>query len=72
MLVTAAVLESRATMGQLAKNWFATYAGNFAGALLLALTVAQTGVLDNAGAAATAAVAKTSLTWMQARATRCQ
>ena len=64
-LVTAAVLEGKATMGQLAKNWFWSYLGNIVGSVLLAVVVANTGLFATVAAPSAAAVAKTSLPWMQ-------
>ena len=60
--------EGKATPGQLAKNWAVSYAGNFLGSALVVALVAASGVMASATAPAAVAVAKTSLTFTQARA----
>ena len=62
------VYEGKATLGQLAKNWLVSYAGNFLGSALVVALVAASGVMASAKAPAAVAVAKTSLTFAQARA----
>ncbi|KAK9907455.1 hypothetical protein WJX75_004026 [Coccomyxa subellipsoidea] len=47
-LVTASVFEGKASLGQLAKNWFFSYLGNFAGSLLMVYLVVSTGLLATA------------------------
>merc|ERR1719267_416749 len=49
-LVTTALLEGKATVGQLLKSWTASYAGNFVGSLLLATLVTAAGTLAGGGA----------------------
>mmetsp|Transcript_11201 Transcript_11201/g.22313 ORF Transcript_11201/g.22313 Transcript_11201/m.22313 type:complete len:206 (+) Transcript_11201:60-677(+) len=67
-LVTAAVLERKATLKQLLKNWSVAFAGNFAGSLLLAALAFTAGTLTGPAAAAPIAIAtkKMSLTFAQA------
>merc|ERR1712070_862551 len=65
-LVTMALLEGRATAGQLVKSWTASYAGNFAGSLLLATLVFYGNTLAGGGASIAVSAAKTSLTFTQA------
>ncbi|CAL8463113.1 g2647 [Coccomyxa elongata] len=65
-LVTASVFEGKASLKQLAKNWFFSYLGNFAGSLLMVTLVVSTGLLATASAPLNVAVAKTSFTFAQA------
>jgi formate/nitrite transporter len=65
-LVTTALLEGKATVGQLLKSWTASYAGNFVGSLLLAALVTAGGTLASGGAAVPVAIAKTSLSFKAA------
>lgn len=65
-LVTAAIYEKKANLGQLAKSWIVSYAGNLVGSLLLVSLVASSGLLASAVAPLNMAVAKTSLTFTQA------
>jgi formate/nitrite transporter len=60
-LVTAAVKEGKATSGDLAKSWIASYAGNFVGSLFLAYLAFKSGTLGNAPASVAIATAKCSL-----------
>ena len=60
------VFEGKADMRQLAKNWAYSYAGNFAGSLLLVGLVVATGLLATAPAPLNIAVAKSSLSFGQA------
>lgn len=60
-LVTAAVMEGKATGKDLIKNWTASYIGNFIGSVLLAYLCFKSGTLGNAPAAAAIAIAKCSL-----------
>ena len=60
-MITAAVLEDKATIRDLLKNWSVSYAGNLVGSLLMALLVFLGGTLGVGPAAAATAVAKTSL-----------
>eukprot|EP01026_Neomeris_dumetosa_P058134 TRINITY_DN53918_c0_g1_i4.p2 TRINITY_DN53918_c0_g1~~TRINITY_DN53918_c0_g1_i4.p2 ORF type:complete len:325 (-),score=55.30 TRINITY_DN53918_c0_g1_i4:427-1401(-) len=65
-LVTAAVYEGKANLGQLVKSWVVSYGANFLGSLFVVYMVAATGLLATAGAPKAMAVAKTSLTFGQA------
>jgi hypothetical protein len=60
-LVTAAVLEGKATWGGLAKNWSVSYLGNLVGSLLLAWLACQANLWVSNPAATSMAVAKTGL-----------
>lgn len=60
-LVTAAVMEGKATKKDLVKNWVASYAGNFVGSLLLAYLAFKSGTLGSAPASAAIATAKCAL-----------
>lgn len=60
-LVTAAAAEGKTTKADLAKNWIASYAGNFVGSLFLAYLAFKSGTLGNAPASAAIATAKCSL-----------
>jgi len=48
-LMPLAILEKRATMGGMLKNWLCVYTGNFLGALSLAVACAYSGELDYTG-----------------------
>ncbi len=67
-LMVMATVDGLITPGEMSRNWAIVYAGNFAGAVSLALAMSFTGILD--GAAGTTAVAiaeaKVSLDWSQA------
>ena len=65
-LVTMALLEGKATMGQLIKSWSASFAGNFVGSVLLAVLVFYGNTLSGGGASIAVSAAKTSLTFTQA------
>jgi formate/nitrite transporter FocA (FNT family) len=65
-LVTAAVLEGKTTKKNLAKNWTASYLGNFVGSLLLAYMVFTSGTLGSLPGAVNLATAKCGLTWTAA------
>ncbi|CAM9139835.1 unnamed protein product [Ectocarpus sp. 6 AP-2014] len=65
-VVTAAVIEGKASIGGLLKNWVFSYLGNFVGSLLLVFLAVQGGVVVNPGSAMGIATAKTSLTFVQA------
>uniref|UniRef100_A0A7S2DZW8 Formate/nitrite transporter n=1 Tax=Helicotheca tamesis TaxID=374047 RepID=A0A7S2DZW8_9STRA len=60
-LVTAAVNEGKATKKDLAKNWIASYLGNFVGSLLLAFLAYKSQTLGTGPAAVAVATAKCSL-----------
>mmetsp|Transcript_4291 Transcript_4291/g.4858 ORF Transcript_4291/g.4858 Transcript_4291/m.4858 type:complete len:269 (-) Transcript_4291:162-968(-) len=60
-LVTAACLEGKTDGKSLAKNWIASYAGNFVGSLILAYLAFKSGTLGNAPASVAIATAKCSL-----------
>ncbi|GFR51552.1 hypothetical protein Agub_g13971 [Astrephomene gubernaculifera] len=67
-LVTAAVLENKATVQGLLKNWSCSYLGNLVGSLAMVAVVSATGLLpvSPTGVAASMAVAKSSLPFGQA------
>ena len=65
------VFEGKADMRQLAKNWLFSYAGNFAGSLLLVGLVVATGLLATAQAPLNIAVAKSSLSFSQVPCSPC-
>jgi nitrite transporter NirC len=46
LVLTLGVLGRKATIGDLGRNWFWTFVGNFAGSVLLAAMVVYSGVLD--------------------------
>jgi len=60
-LVTAAVMEGKTTKKDLVKNWVASYAGNFAGSLLLAYLVFKSGTLGALPGSVAIATAKCSM-----------
>lgn len=62
-LVTAAYKEGEVGAGDLAKNWFSSYIGNFVGSLILAYLAFKSGTLASGPAAAAIATAKCSLPW---------
>lgn len=64
--LTAAVLEGRATVEQLAKNWICSYFGNLLGALIFVGALGICGATAASNPAVTVASAKTSLTFIQA------
>jgi formate/nitrite transporter len=59
-LVTAAVIEKKAEMKDLVKNWFFSYGGNFVGSLLMAYLAFQGATLGNGPAAVLTANMKVS------------
>merc|ERR1719331_2206378 len=65
-MVTMALLEGKATLGQLFKSWSVSYAGNFVGSLFLAVLVFLGNTLAGGGASVAVSVTKTSLTFTQA------
>jgi len=60
-LVGAAAMEGKVSAKDLAKNWIASYAGNFVGSLLLAYLAFKSGTLGNGPASVALATAKSSL-----------
>jgi len=62
-LVTAARAEGKIESKDLAKNWIASYLGNFVGSLFLAYLVFKSGTLGNLPGAVNLATAKCSLAW---------
>lgn len=66
-LVTTAVLEGKATLGQLTKSWVFSFGGNIVGSIALAALAVFAGLFTSNPVAVKAAVAKTSLTWGEAR-----
>lgn len=65
-LVTAAYMEGKTSGKDLAKNWIASYLGNFVGSLLMAYLVFASGTLGNLPGAANIATAKSSLSFTAA------
>jgi len=67
-VITAALLEKKATLKNLLKNWACAISGNLVGSLLLASLAATAGTLGGAAAAAPMglAVKKCSLTFAEA------
>lgn len=66
-LVTAALLEKKASLKQLIKSWTVSYSGNLVGSILLASMVATGGTLGPLGGASVGtAVAKTSMAFKTA------
>ena len=66
--MTAGVIEGKATMGDLVKNWIVSYAGNFLGSVFLAYLVFASGAMAAPSVATVkaVAVAKTSIPFAQA------
>jgi formate transporter len=62
-LVTAAKQEGKITYKDLAKNWIASYLGNFVGSILLAYLAFKSGTLGAAPGAVNTALAKCSMAW---------
>ena len=62
-LVTAALAEGKTTTKDLAKNWVASYIGNFVGSLILAYLVFKSETLGSAPGAVAIATAKCSMPW---------
>jgi len=65
-LVTAAVMEGKASAKDLMKSWAVSYAGNFVGSLLLAYLAFLSGTLGNGPASVAVATAKCTLSWQAA------
>lgn len=65
-LCTAAVIEGKATVGNLLRNWTWSYVGNLIGSLVMVAMVYYSGVMGPASAPVGMAVAKTSQTFLQA------
>lgn len=63
-LVTAAVLEEKATVSELLKNWVVSFTGNFIGVMIMIYVMGQSGVTGSSMATSMAA-SKTSLTFLQ-------
>ncbi|KAG2483579.1 hypothetical protein HYH03_017586 [Edaphochlamys debaryana] len=61
MMLTAAVIEKKATMAQLWKNWIVSYAGNFVGSIAMVYAVVATGLLATNALPVTMATAKANL-----------
>lgn len=68
LLVTAALLSGRATLGALWKNWIASFVGNFVGSLFVVHLAVMTGCLSGASVATAIgiATAKVGLSFWQA------
>lgn len=62
-LVTAAQQEGKITTKALAKNWIASYLGNFVGSLILAYLAYKSGTLGSLPGAVNMATAKCALAW---------
>jgi formate/nitrite transporter FocA (FNT family) len=62
-LVTGAYMEKKIKGKDLAKNWIASYLGNFVGSLLLAWLAYKSGTLGAAPGAVNLATAKANLPW---------
>lgn len=68
-LMTLAVMEKEITIGQMLKNWFFVYVGNFIGSVLLALLLSKSGLYGTEATASKAisiSEAKISLTFSNA------
>ncbi|GIL76707.1 hypothetical protein Vretimale_8821, partial [Volvox reticuliferus] len=65
-LLTAAVLEKKAEIKDLAKNWIWSYIGNLVGSLMMVALVVGSGLLASSPVAANMAAAKTSIPFGQA------
>ncbi|GLC33508.1 hypothetical protein PLESTB_000082700 [Pleodorina starrii] len=61
MMLTCALIEKKATWGQLWKNWLVSYAGNFVGSIAMVLAVVATGLLTTNGLPVTMAQTKATL-----------
>jgi len=64
--LTAALLEGKAEILQVAHNWTLSYIGNFVGSLLMAWLATSSGMLSNSSYAAGVAVAKVGLSFKNA------
>jgi formate transporter len=62
-LVSAAYMEGKVSKQALAKNWIASYLGNFVGSLLLAFLAYKSGTLGAGPSAVNLALAKCSVAW---------
>lgn len=70
-LIAAAVLQKKVSLSSMLKNWFFVYTGNFAGSLLIAFFIVQSGQLSSGsnllgGITIKIAYSKISLDFMQA------
>jgi formate/nitrite transporter len=70
-LMVIGVLDKRITMGQMLRNWLIVYIGNFAGAVLIALLINHSGLLNSSdgalgGLTIKIAVSKVNLSFEQA------
>jgi len=70
-MIIAGVLDKRVTVAAMLKNWFFVYMGNFAGSVLLAYMMTQSGLFSSGanglgGLTIKIAVYKVGLTFMQA------
>eukprot|EP00638_Chattonella_subsalsa_P005753 CAMPEP_0117746966 /NCGR_PEP_ID=MMETSP0947-20121206/8241_1 /TAXON_ID=44440 /ORGANISM="Chattonella subsalsa, Strain CCMP2191" /LENGTH=215 /DNA_ID=CAMNT_0005564351 /DNA_START=458 /DNA_END=1105 /DNA_ORIENTATION=+ len=65
-LVTAALLEKKATLKQLVKNWITSYLGNFVGALLMVFAVTSANIITNTSAVTGLVAAKTAVSFSTA------
>ena len=60
-LIAVSVLEKKATMAGMLKNWVIVYLGNFVGALLVSATCAFTGLFNASGGALALSTLKTGV-----------
>ncbi|MCC0014743.1 MAG: formate/nitrite transporter family protein [Rhodobiaceae bacterium] len=67
-LMVMAAVDRRITLASLLRNWAIVYAGNFVGAVAIALAMGLTGILDGAAGKTAVAIAegKAHLPWLQA------
>lgn len=67
-LMTMAYLDKKVKLSGIFRNWFFVYFGNFAGSVILALILANSGLIEGTALAnvSTVAIGKTTLTFSQA------
>ncbi len=70
-MILAGILDGKVTLGEMLRNWFFVYAGNFAGALLIAFMMNGSGLFGSSsgllgGVTIKIAAYKTGLTFTQA------
>lgn len=63
--LAAAVLEGKANMNQLSKNWICSFFGNLTGCLFMVWAMSACGLTGTSNPAIAVATAKTSLTFTQ-------
>lgn len=69
---TMQVIEGKATLTQLVRNWSISFAGNLLGSVGLVYLVSVSGLLTPLPGPAKMAAAKTSLSFIQVRTSSCQ